>query len=640
VDTSCIVPMPLVGQAYTRAYAFRDATEGIRAARVGRSWTDVATDRPAFVPPDLPFEPVDLATTNLAELVASCAIDHGVPPVRDTPGGSVAGYARWGAFISSGRLARYAADRNDPLRHGVSRMSAYLHYGMVSPMRLVRECVALGGEGPEKYLDELLVWREVAYAFCFWHEDPTSLDAIPAWARETLARHARDPRPRPTWERLSRAQSGDALWDAAQCSLLRQGELHNNVRMTWGKALVGWTRDAEEALDLLVDLNHRYALDGRDPASYGGLLWCLGQFDRPFTPELPVIGTVRPRPTREHARRLDVTRYAAHVNRTGSAATRRVLVIGAGIAGLACARTLHDQGMSVTVVDKGRGVGGRLATRREGDWRFDHGAPQLQLTDERAARFLASWCEAGVLSPRSAGYLGSSAMNALPKHLAQDLAVTTGVEVQAMRRTGPMWQVTSTDGRQMEAEVLLLATPAPQAATLLRTIDDGPSSALAARLDAVQMAPCWSTMLVFDAPPPMAFVEQLTGGEIQLRDERIARCIRECDKPGRPPSECWTIQSSAPWSAAHLERSAEEIAQEIAAVFREQSGIVGGLLHARAHRWRYARAAHGLPESCLYTPELQLGACGDFAQGDATSHADVEAAWLSGVALAGRVLAR
>lgn len=319
---------------------------------------------------------------------------------------------------------------------------------------------------------------------------------------------------------------------------------------------------------------------------------------------------------------------------------RRVLVIGAGIAGLACARTLHDQGMSVTVVDKGRGVGGRLATRREGDWRFDHGAPQLHLPDERAARYLASWCNEGVLTPRPTGFLGTSAMNALPKHLAQDLVVTTGFQVQAIRRTGPMWQVTNAEGRNMEAEVLLLATPAPQAATLLRTINEDPTTALAARLDAVRMAPCWSTMLVFDAPPPMAFVEQLTDGVIHLEDERLARCIRESDKPGRPPSECWTIQSSAAWSAAHLERSAEEIGQEISAAFREQSGIVGGLLHATAHRWRFARVAQGLPEACLFTPALQLGACGDFAQGDAKSHADVEAAWLSGVALAGRVLAR
>jgi predicted NAD/FAD-dependent oxidoreductase len=262
------------------------------------------------------------------------------------------------------------------------------------------------------------------------------------------------------------------------------------------------------------------------------------------------------------------------------------------------------------------------------------------MTDERVTPYLASWCEEGLLASRPEGYLGRTAMNALPKHLAQDLAVTTGCQVQSITRAGMGWRVTSADGRSMDAEVVLLATPAPQAATLLRTIEEATSTTIAERLEAVQMEPCWSTMLVFDAPPPMAFVEHLRDGEIRLPDERVARCIRECDKPGRPSSESWTIQSSAAWSATHLEQSAEEIAQEIATAFREQSGIVGELLHARAHRWRYARAAQGLPESCLFTPALQLGACGDFAHGDAESHADVEAAWLSGIALAGRVLSR
>ena len=83
--------------------------------------------------------------------------------------------------------------------------------------------------------------------------------------------------------------------------------------MTWGKAILHWSASAADAWEKLVDLNHRYALDGRDPASYGGLLWCLGQFDRPFQPEQPVIGTIRPRPTAEHAKRLDVRRFEARI---------------------------------------------------------------------------------------------------------------------------------------------------------------------------------------------------------------------------------------------------------------------------------------------------------------------------------------
>ena len=109
--------------------------------------------------------------------------------------------------------------------------------------------------------------------------------------------------------------TGDPLWELAQRSLLRHGELHNNVRMTWGKKLLEWTRSPEEGLALAEELNHRYALDGRDPSSYGGILWCFGQFDRPFPPERPIYGLVRSRPTEEHAKRLGLERYGRVVNR-------------------------------------------------------------------------------------------------------------------------------------------------------------------------------------------------------------------------------------------------------------------------------------------------------------------------------------
>jgi photolyase PhrII len=313
VDTACVVPMPLVGQAHTRAYGFRDATARLRRDRVARPWVDVPPAQAPFVPDRLPFEPVDLAVDDIPALVALCEIDQSVPAVHHSRGGSRAGYARWDAFIATGGLARYAAKRNDATLDGVSRMSAYLHYGMVSPLRLARDCAAREGEGPEKYLDELLVWREVAYAFCYWHEAPTTLDAVPRWALDSLRAHERDPRRVLSLDVLARGETGDRLWDAAQRSLREAGELHNNVRMTWGKAILHWSANAADAWDKLVDLNHRYALDGRDPASYGGLLWCLGQFDRPFQPEQPVIGTVRPRPTAEHAKRLDVRRFEARI---------------------------------------------------------------------------------------------------------------------------------------------------------------------------------------------------------------------------------------------------------------------------------------------------------------------------------------
>ena len=235
VDTACIVPMQLVGRGYDRAFAYRKATSKLYEERLTRVPHTVMPEVDARVPDDLPFQTIDLQTTDIAELAGECDIDHAIGPVPHTIGGSTAGYHRWDSFKKQG-LSKYAQLRNNALLDGVSRMSPYLHYGMVSPMRIAREAADINNEGSEKYLDELLIWRELAYAFCFYRNDHDGTSALPDWAIATLGEHEVDERPAQlSWETLARGKTGDALWDAAQRSLLMHGELHNNVHMTWGK---------------------------------------------------------------------------------------------------------------------------------------------------------------------------------------------------------------------------------------------------------------------------------------------------------------------------------------------------------------------------------------------------------------------
>lgn len=361
VDTACVVPTRLVGKAYERAFAFRDATEPLYRSRVDRVWPTSKKGVQSEI--DLPFESLQLADCSLAKLVAECDIDHSIGPVSDTRGGSIAGYARWQAFRKEG-LRSYAKRRNQIETEGVSRMSAYLHYGMVSPFRLAREASA---DGAEKFLDELLIWRELAYSFCYYRANLETDVSLPAWAISTLREHEGDARTKLSWETLARAQTGERLWDAAQRSLLKHGELHNNIRMTWGKAILEWTKDHRQALERLIDLNHRYALDGRDPASYGGILWCLGQFDRPFFPEQPILGSVRPRPVSFHAQRTNVDAYEKRIDRSIANPSPRIAMIGAGLGGLMCSRVLRDHGIDVHCFEKSRRAGGRTSTRKTED---------------------------------------------------------------------------------------------------------------------------------------------------------------------------------------------------------------------------------------------------------------------------------
>ena len=642
VDSACLVPMQSLSRSYDRAFQFRRRISDEISRRIPEVWADEMPELSPFEG-DLGFEPVDMVQVNIASLCAQCDIDHSIGPVGRSPGGSSAGYARWQTFKARG-LKSYAKYRNDaaivpPL--GVSRLSPYLHHGHVSPFRIAREAAEIGGSGADKFLDELLVWRELAYNFCFFHEHLETLQAIPDWACSTLISHVKDQREALyTWEQLARGATGDPLWDAAQKSLLIHGELHNNVRMTWGKALLSWTKNPEEALRLLIDLNHRYALDGNDPNSYGGLLWCLGQFDRPFTPEISILGTVRPRSTRQHARRLDLKSFSKYFNTR--AEKRRIAIVGAGIAGLCAARTLQDQGYEVRVFDKAGRPGGRTATRYSDDYVFDHGAQYFTVKDERFRRYVMSWVEAGIVQPwrgrigtvargkitlkknDTERYVGVPGMRDMAHHLGQAVEIQFKTRVCAINREGKRWRLRDDSTRDLgDYDAVLVTVPPKQAIPLLKA-----TSMVTKRVAAVRIAPCWAVMVAFEAsldiPVDGAFVQ----------DMPLSWIARNSSKPGRPEHEAWVLHGSPEWSAVNLEMDAEEVADVLLGCFFQVTGITPShSLFTQAHRWRFALAENPLTEGCLWDEELAIGACGDWCYGSR-----VEGAFLSGTAGAGRVL--
>lgn len=653
VDTACVVPMNRVDGVFDRAYAFREATERERAARVALPWPVRAERQQQWPMVDHGLADVEWRTLDIARIVAALEIDHAVAPVVDTPGGSAAGLARWNEFRAT-RLADYARDRNDAAIPGVSRMSAYLHYGMVSPMRIAREAHAAGAE---KYLEELLVWRELAYQWCRHVPDHSSFDALPSWARRTLSAHAKDERASLSWEQLASGRTGDRLWDLAQRSLVMHGELHNNVRMTWGKAVIGWTPSPDAAIATLIDLNNRFALDGADPASYGGILWCLGLFDRPFTPEIPVLGSVRPRTTEGHAERLDLEAYERIVARR----TRpwRVAVIGAGLSGAACARALAEHGVEVVVFEKSRGPGGRMSTRRSEAGEFDHGAQYFTVRDARLAQRVASWQTDGVVAEwrgrfAAVGPFGASPIEAPPRFVAvpkmsalSDWMLSfPGIElrprmtVARIARGERGWVVGGTDPDGVAADfgefdLVLSTAPAQQTANLFASI----APALALGASRTSMRPTWALMWASPTRVDLAFdhAEVLAG--VQGAGDALAWVSRVSSKPGRARDgvDRWTILARSEWSAERLERDPAEMAPILCDAFSALGAALGVFVpqpaHAAAHRWRFGLASHEGGEGAAFDRELGLGCAGDWMRGTR-----VEDAYLAGVALAGRVL--
>jgi predicted NAD/FAD-dependent oxidoreductase len=320
--------------------------------------------------------------------------------------------------------------------------------------------------------------------------------------------------------------------------------------------------------------------------------------------------------------------------------SQNIAIVGAGLAGLACARTLAAYGVRTKLFDKGRGPGGRLATRRieaAGQvFHFDHGAQYLTARGPGFGAVLdaakaAQWPDAG-------RRIGQPRMSSVPRALADGLEVALSRHVTAIAGAPRDWRLRHVDatkvrvGRPLPSETeeedgpfdaVLLALPAPQAQPLLA----GPAPRLAGVLDNVRMAPCWTLMAAFPSRLALADTLRLSGGT-------IAWAAREGSKPGRDGSqECWVAQASPAWSREHLEKQAPEVTTLLLAALQAlQGAALPEPIFAGAHRWRYALVEAPLGAPCLWDPSLGLGAAGDWC-----IEARAEAAVDSGAALAAAI---
>jgi deoxyribodipyrimidine photo-lyase len=262
-----------------------------------------------------------------AEL-AALPIDHGVTPTR-LRGGSEAARAALREFIAR-KLDRYATERQHPDAAVTSGLSPYLHFGHISVHEVLRavadhqgrapDAIYGMGESADAFLDELVTWRELGFNMCVRRADYADYESLPDWARRTLDLHASDPRPDVyDLAELETARTHDPVWNASQTELLREGRIHNSLRMLWGKKILEWSPTPRIALETMIHLNDKYALDGRDPNSYSGILWVLGRYDRPWGPERPIFGLVRYMSSPSATRKLHMKEYLARYGSSGRA---------------------------------------------------------------------------------------------------------------------------------------------------------------------------------------------------------------------------------------------------------------------------------------------------------------------------------
>ncbi len=371
VDGNGIVPLRQLGPAPAAAAHLRPRLHRHFVAawkeRVPQ-YPELRTAVRAAVEP--PFERWD-PQQDILTFVRQLPIDQTVVPITATPGGAAAGRRRLEQFVRH-KLPRYAAERNhpdDPDHGAASGLSPYLRWGHLGIQEVVEAVLGpewtpeaidprsagrregFFGDDPNvnAFLDEALVWRDVGYVWHYfrqpalgsrpqgtvsWHRadspphfnyrsydfsplpgDPLA-DTLPAWAWSTLREHVRDRRSHlyrlEEWEA---AATHDPLWNAAQRELVLAGRIHNYLRMLWGKKVLEWSADPTEAYLTLEHLNNKYALDGRDPNSYTGILWCFGLFDRPWAPVRPVFGSIRYMSSDSTARKYKLDNYFDYIRR-------------------------------------------------------------------------------------------------------------------------------------------------------------------------------------------------------------------------------------------------------------------------------------------------------------------------------------
>jgi renalase len=319
---------------------------------------------------------------------------------------------------------------------------------------------------------------------------------------------------------------------------------------------------------------------------------------------------------------------------------RSCVVVGAGISGLLAARELAAAGWRVVVLDKGRGVGGRMATRRLENGTFDHGAQFFTVRSDRFGKLVQEWSGEGVVEEWSRGfadaegrqnedghprYRGSRGMSSVADHLARGLDVRTGERVVDVKIRDKVWEARTEAGSQVAGTALLLTAPVPQSLALFEG-GSALSEEAKQRLAEISYSPCLALMALMDGPTGVP-----EPGGIQIKGEPLD-WIGDNQRKGISEAPAITIHAGPEWSREYFEADDTSVAASLLAFAGEQlaTDLPARVLETSLVRWRYSWVTQPHPEPCFV-------ASGDppllFA-GDAFGPSKVEGAALSGLAAA------
>jgi deoxyribodipyrimidine photo-lyase len=343
VDGNGMLPMRAAEKVFARAVDFRRFLQKTLPSHLGDFPTgdplrnyDLGTAKvPAGITKRWPRAKKKMLAADRSEL-AALPIDHEVVP-STLKGGAVAAGAMLRSFLSK-KLDGYSDKRSHPDADNPSGLSPYFHFGHISPHQVfagiakkeewASDCFSAQkagqrgwygmGADAEAFVDQFVTWRELGFNYTSQRDDYEDFESLPDWVKKTLGEHEIDEREFIyTLDEFAESKTHDELWNAAQRQLRETGVMQNYLRMLWGKKVLEWSRSPQEAMAILIELNNRYALDGRNPNSYSGISWVLGRYDRPWAPRRKVFGTIRFMSSANTARKLRLKSYLAKWSQQG-----------------------------------------------------------------------------------------------------------------------------------------------------------------------------------------------------------------------------------------------------------------------------------------------------------------------------------
>lgn len=241
-------------------------------------------------------------------------VDKTIKPVSWINGGESYAQNMLKDFIHN-KLEYYSEKRNDPSLDYTSHMSAFLHFGQISPLYIALQVLKSDVKMKDSYLEELIVRRELSMNFVYYNNNYDSFNSLPGWSKKSLIENQVFTRDYIyTQDQFEKAKTHDKYWNAAQTELIKLGRMHGYMRMYWGKKIIEWTSSVEQAYKLAIYLNNKYALDGRDANSYTGIAWCFGKHDRPWK-ERKIFGKVRYMNEQGLKRKFKIEDYVDQINK-------------------------------------------------------------------------------------------------------------------------------------------------------------------------------------------------------------------------------------------------------------------------------------------------------------------------------------